>query len=90
MLEPLANDCLEEVARGTGGGPIDVRFPVALGLGLDIVTDGFLVTDGVLVLGVEEVDGFRDSCFVGDFVGDYDNQNNFRCNIAQDTYSNNA
>ena len=57
---------------GTGGGPIEVRLPPALGRGLEVVMDGVLAFDGVPVLEVEVLDGPADaSCFVGDFVGDF-------------------
>jgi hypothetical protein len=56
---------------GKAGGPIEIRFPPTLGLGLDMVIDGGLAFEGVPVLGVEVLDVFVDNCFVGDFVGDY-------------------
>jgi hypothetical protein len=36
-----------------------------------MVIDGGLVFEGVPPLGVDVVDVVADSCFVGDFVGDY-------------------
>jgi len=69
---PPASDGLGVLAAGMGGGGIDVRFPPTPGrVGFDIVMEGFLALDGVPVLGVEAFDGVADSCFVGDFVGDY-------------------
>jgi hypothetical protein len=51
---------------------MDVRIPPALGLVcLDIVIDSVRALEGVPVLGVEVLDGAADSCFVGDFVGDF-------------------
>lgn len=57
---------------GFAGGPIDVRVPPTLGRGLDIVMEGFLAFDGVPVLGVDAADVPAESCFVGDFVGDWE------------------
>ena len=70
--KPPAKDCLDVRAPGRGGGPIEVRIPPALGFaGLDNVTEGARGFEGVPVRGVEVADGVADSCFVGDFVGDY-------------------
>lgn len=69
---PPAKDCLDVRAPGRGGGPMEVRFPPTFGLvGLDNVTEGARVLEGVPVRGVEAFDGVAESCFVGDFVGDY-------------------
>ena len=69
---PPAKDCLDTRGPGRGGGPMEVRLPPTLGLvALDNVTDGVRTLDGVPVRGVEAVDGVAESCFVGDFVGDY-------------------
>lgn len=68
---PPTKDSLR--AAGLAGGPIEVRTPAPTGaLGFVVVIDGVLVAEGVLVLGVVVPEVPADaSCFVGDFVGDY-------------------
>jgi len=68
---PPASEGLDVRDAGTAGGPIEVRLPPTLGRGFVIVMDGGLAFDGVPVLGVDVLDVAADSCFVGDFVGDY-------------------
>lgn len=61
-------------AEGGGGGPIDVRFAVAVGRAFVVDMDGvlLLVVTGVVVRGVDVTDvPVDDNCFVGDFVGDF-------------------
>lgn len=75
-LDPGAADidCLDVLEVGIGGGPIDVRFPgpAKLCLGFTDPGVGLEPMDGVVVRGVDAPDGApEDSCFVGDFVGDY-------------------
>lgn len=61
-------DCLVGRVAGAAGGPIDVRTPPTLGRDAFVkVTEGVLVFEGVPVRGVE----VAESCFVGDFVGDF-------------------
>jgi hypothetical protein len=51
---------------------MEVRFPVILGRGFEVDTDGTRPFEGVLVLGEDVPDVAADaSCFVGDLVGDY-------------------
>lgn len=65
------DDCLDVRDVGTGGGPIDVRFPATLGRGFVVDIDGTRPLDGVPVLGVDAAEVPADaSCFVGDLVGD--------------------
>ena len=67
-----ANDCLDILDAGIGGGPIEVRLPLMLGRGFEVDTDRTRPFEGVLVLGEDVPDVAADAnCFVGDLVGDY-------------------
>jgi hypothetical protein len=71
--EVPASDCLDVLEAGIGGGPMDVLLAAPTAdRGFDDV-DGARVIEGVPVLGVDAPDVAADaSCFVGDFVGDYE------------------
>ncbi len=66
-----ANDCLDVLDAGIGGGPIEVRLLLMLGRGFEVDIDRTRPFEGVLVLGEEAPEVAADaSCFVGDLVGD--------------------
>lgn len=67
---PPERDCLDVLAAGIAGGPIDVRFPPTLGRDFALVAAGAREFEGVPVLGVATVDVAADNCLVGDLVGD--------------------